>query len=906
MTQKLPSSSRTDTMVSVRLDGLINLLQCLSLDDQKTLSQALDIGTDTGTDGDTSNDNITVRMGLGPAAGSTEMALAALPAVSDDPPATTIDSPREAAPVASPGAAAAHRHVTVYVDYEENDSSDDEDAAAAAAALANDSTLIHYRDTYFNVPVDATPPLYYVTRGRYIGIFSGWDATGPKVLGVSRAIYHKVDSIEQGINIVKGAIDRAEEKIEAARRSRKAYYARNREEIRIKYQNKSNSKALDNTSSLKPARSVRDAHNKRKNKWARQCDDIDASLQVLIGSSSSTALVEGLCELFIANPDKPDSLDVLRSAHNGLEDLLMRAQTVENDVLEECGTGQDLSRAHSSVSHMAPRTWLTQEELAFIATFEDDYLECQKKGNYTTFWQPFFEQWEERWPARASLFPGIPMDQVLTAAQLEENEKFKAALQKRLTVKFRNDYGNSKPGRKAAAAGNSAVHKLLSNIVKGPTAGRKRPLKESEVYAKKYYTTRVQASVKDELKAIKEQPDVPDPKKTNLRVIRKHVDRCWENESVEVKEEISQLTREMREAAREAAKGRKSSEVTNDLIIPRLTEILSTFFGELHEATGWTFSVLLGGPDPSNGGAIDVSSLHVGSTKLGNRFNHAFSNDNVMLPYYEFVSHVFPEAGTSNKTPAPDDMLTNDDPPMPMPVAPDTLHGSNPTSQEADLAPILAPIFPPTHLAQEENFFQHLPPAPQDNEINQELDRPIIPMPEGYVPFCPPPLAPLTLDPMSSPTAFLNLDSNLESFDDALKSMQFQNTTTGLVCSPPHLRYQFDNFIRFSSPSTTSSTTPTITPSPAAPTTTIPITTSSVAAPTTPVTLGTRPSQLISGVGLDAQNPSNVVDERPAKRQKRAQCTRAGETDPLQAVSSSRGKQQRFQSTRAAAANAIG
>ncbi|KAG2737684.1 hypothetical protein P692DRAFT_20883320 [Suillus brevipes Sb2] len=431
-----------------------------------------------------------------------------------------------------------------------------------------------------------------------------------------------------------------------------------------------------------------------------------------------------------------------------------------------------------------------------------------------------------------------------------------------------------------------------------------------------------------------------------------------------------------------------------DRIIPRLTEILSTFFGEPHDATGWTFSVLLGGPDPSKGGAIDVSSLHVGSTKLGNRFNHAFSkfNDNVMLPYYKFVSHVFPEAGTSNKTPAPDDMLTNDDPPTPTPVAPDTLHSSHTTSKEADLAPILAPTFPSTHLAQEEavpvppeehvydNFFQYLPPAPQDNEIDQELDRPILPMPEGYVPFCPPPLPPLTLDPMSSPNAFLDLDSNLESLDDALKTMQSQNTTMGLVCSPPRLHYQFDNFVRFSSPSTTSvitphttsvgtpststtlvgttsvttphttsvdttsvgtpqttsaitprttsvstpsttsvgttpvitprttsvdmptithqpvvrsSTTPTITPSPAAPTTTIPITTSSVAAPTTPVTLG-----------LDAQNPSNVVDERPAKRQKRAQCTRAG--DPLQAVSSGRGKRQRFQSTRAAATNAIG
>ncbi|KAG2097744.1 uncharacterized protein F5147DRAFT_777906 [Suillus discolor] len=223
-------------------------------------------------------------------------------------------------------------------------------------------------------------------------------------------------------------------------------------------------------------------------------------------------------------------------------------------------------------------------------------------------------------------------------------------------------------------------------------------------------------------------------------------------------------------------------------------------------------------------------------------------------------------------------------------------------------------------------------------------------MPERYVPFYPSPLAPLTLDPMSSPTAFLNLDSNLESFDDALKSMQSQNTTTGLVCSPPRFHYQFDNFIRLSSLSTTSvitartmlvgtpsttsvgtpqttlvvtpRTTSVITPrttsvgtpqtmsvitphtmlvfhhtryhtSPAAPTTTIPITTSSVAAPTTPVTLGTRPSQLISGVGLDAQNPSNVVDERPAKHQKRAQCTCAGETDPPQAVSSGQGKRQR-------------
>jgi hypothetical protein len=62
----------------------------------------------------------------------------------------------------------------VHVSFNEYDSSDDEDASNAAIVLANDFTLTYYRGTYFNVPVDVSPSLYYVTRGRYIGIFSGW------------------------------------------------------------------------------------------------------------------------------------------------------------------------------------------------------------------------------------------------------------------------------------------------------------------------------------------------------------------------------------------------------------------------------------------------------------------------------------------------------------------------------------------------------------------------------------------------------------------------------------------------------------------------------------------------------------------------------------------------------------
>lgn len=229
---------------------------------------------------------------------------------------------------------------------------------------------------------------------------------------------------------------------------------------------------------------------------------------------------------------------------------------------------------------MAPRTWLTADQQSFILTYRDEYLECQKKGNYSNFWPPFFEKWEEQWPPKASLNPAVPMDQPLTPEQLTQEAEIRTAVQtvgflllhalfvnlprvQRLIVKLRNDNGHSKAARKANGAGNSVVNKLLKSIIK-PTTSRTRLLKDSEVYTKKYYSSRVQPCVKDELNTMKEQLNPPEPKKANLRVIRKHVAQCWENESADVKEEILQLAREMREARLEAAKGKEPPEITNE------------------------------------------------------------------------------------------------------------------------------------------------------------------------------------------------------------------------------------------------------------------------------------------------------------------------------------------------------
>ncbi|KIJ91086.1 hypothetical protein K443DRAFT_135564 [Laccaria amethystina LaAM-08-1] len=46
----------------------------------------------------------------------------------------------------------------------------------------------------------ATGPYYCITRGRDIGVYAGWEHVSPLVIGVSRAVFGRVDSIQEGRN----------------------------------------------------------------------------------------------------------------------------------------------------------------------------------------------------------------------------------------------------------------------------------------------------------------------------------------------------------------------------------------------------------------------------------------------------------------------------------------------------------------------------------------------------------------------------------------------------------------------------------------------------------------------------------------------------------------------------------
>ncbi|KAG1894368.1 uncharacterized protein F5891DRAFT_1195351 [Suillus fuscotomentosus] len=85
--------------------------------------------------------------------------------------------------------------------------------------------------------------------------------------------------------------------------------------------------------------------------------------------------------------------------------------------------------------------------------------------------------------------------------------------------------------------------------------------------------------------------------------------------------------------------------------ITKIATILTQFFKELHEMTDWVFTVLMGGPYPSMGGILDISSFHVGTTKMGNRFSQAYPHfsENIMIPYTQFVERIFSEAAVLSR-----------------------------------------------------------------------------------------------------------------------------------------------------------------------------------------------------------------------------------------------------------------
>ncbi|KAG1722237.1 hypothetical protein EDB19DRAFT_1916781 [Suillus lakei] len=576
---------------------------------------------------------------------------------------------------------------------------------------------------------------------------------------------------------------------------------------------------------------------------------------------------------------------------------------------------------------MAPPSKYSAEQLAFMQTYQEQFLWCKADQNYEPFWAPFYEEWSKRFPERLEVFKDIPLDQPLTLEQsmIEMIQDLHAI--KRLLEKFCNDHGSSKAGRVANSANTGAINKMLGRILK-KGSGEKTTciLKPWEMYSKTHYM----AKVKDGVMA--EQFSQP-VRKSSIHLIMQRTKKAFKEESEDVRAAVFAAVEAMKERKRAEIKEVKeqSDTVSKDIYVSKITLILSQFFEELHEMTDWVFTVLMGGPDPAMGGALDISSFHVGTTKMGNRFSQTYPDfaKGIMVPYTQFVERVFSEAmvltraqGSLPSTPSSSG--------LPRPSTPSssttamtpscTNVSSAPTPLPALNTASQIPLFNPEFMFNPDdnhsaavpeapnqsdvNFFSNFTPNPVDTDEDMELMQPLLSMP---------PQSPNT---MSASPSLLQLLQGA-TMEPHLKQDLALHHGFSL---PPYIGYQFENLggmttdhvsmgaaLLPASASVQTAPFPTLLLVPSlsvsVPEQIVPLPAHSPASiavvPPLAVVPLPRPS--------DTANPLEQL-RRPSKRQKTKDAVTKGDghIENSPELEGGHGKCQRFQSKHAAAANNIG
>ncbi|KAG2072843.1 hypothetical protein BDR04DRAFT_1116731 [Suillus decipiens] len=273
-------------------------------------------------------------------------------------------------------------------------------------------------------------------------------------------------------------------------------------------------------------------------------------------------------------------------------------------------------------------TKYSTDQIEFMATYHDQFL----------------ESWGQKFPERAVVFKDIPLDVDLTEEQSTQGATAWTLHQQCLMEKFHNDLASSKTGQQANAK-TATVNKMMTCILNSSKEKPSCMLKPWEMYSKTHYV-KIKDAVKTEQEELKNAPFAEPARKITLHIVKQHLKDAFNNESEEIKAEVLAAVEAMKEMrCTEIEEAKKHSEHHDKDVahsyISKITTILMQFLEELHEMTDWVFTILMGEPQPTMDGALDISSFHAGTMKLGNRFSQAYPqfSQNIMVPYMQFVEH---------------------------------------------------------------------------------------------------------------------------------------------------------------------------------------------------------------------------------------------------------------------------
>ncbi|KAG2037091.1 hypothetical protein BDR03DRAFT_982469 [Suillus americanus] len=301
-------------------------------------------------------------------------------------------------------------------------------------------------------------------------------------------------------------------------------------------------------------------------------------------------------------------------------------------------------------SIMAPRKWTSPKQDEWLAPWYDKYRakQTEKNKNWPNFFADLNETWFIAYPEQrpASLPPVGPLTQdemlVMDKACDERKEKLKN--------RFKNSLGTTKAGRQARADATDVFKAVLRSVAESekPT----RSLQEAEAYSKLYYHTRIKATADEVLKAEAELLQAENKTLTNgkrIAIVKQHTASLYSGETDDVKAEVQRYIENQKTWTQNGDEAGTWSEVDYARNIEKLAAIANKFLKGLAEATGFTFSLLAGGPSPESNGSIDVYRhvhyFHVGHTKFGNDFSKAYPEfeTGIMSPFRDHLYRVYPD-----------------------------------------------------------------------------------------------------------------------------------------------------------------------------------------------------------------------------------------------------------------------
>ncbi|KAF7976999.1 hypothetical protein HWV62_4926 [Athelia sp. TMB] len=213
-------------------------------------------------------------------------------------------------------------------------------------------------------------------------------------------------------------------------------------------------------------------------------------------------------------------------------------------------------------------------------------------------------------------------------------------LSQQVTTWFR--WRQSKLTHNTGARVSTSLVSLLSLSTKGG-----RLLTAVEKYFKLYFPQRVRIFVDAELLQFGDYPTASE----KLTTIKRVTLEMWEEED-EVTRNIVFDAMARDKAKRDAnllqlkhdEDGDNRTPLQYQSAIDLLPAVLKQVFDELHRTTGWSFSVIMGGPLPEEDGKNMSATHHVGNSAAGNDWGRAYPDFDTKIigPYQEFLRHIYP------------------------------------------------------------------------------------------------------------------------------------------------------------------------------------------------------------------------------------------------------------------------